>query len=173
MKAAAIKYAWSEEGHAEQSTSQTNVTLIYKEDPTWSKSEKKYPVIRSPNLLRKLHEAFQKLHGVFQESNIPGWDGENAEPVADATFYNAARLLSAIPLSLPVPDILADNDGYIEFEWYKEGKSFSLYVTDTNLVLYAGFYGKEDRLSGRFNFEGVFSSRVEFFAKDVYKEKAQ
>lgn len=148
-----------------QSTSQTRHEFLIEEEMTGSSTDIVTGVRQLQSLLRRLNE-------VFNEAKERDWDGDNAEPVSDSTYYNATRLLSVIPVNLPAPEISADNDGFIEFEWYKEGKTFSLYVTDTNLVLYAGFYGKEDRLSGRFNYEGVFPSRAEGLAKDVYKEGA-
>lgn len=117
----------------------------------------------------QLQDLLIKLNDVFVEAKERDWDGDNAEPVSDSTYFSAIKLLSVLPLTLPAPEISPDNDGFIEFEWYKDGKSFSLYATDTNLVLYAGFYGKEDRLSGRFNNDGIFPSRAESLAKDIYK----
>jgi hypothetical protein len=121
----------------------------------------------------QIQELIKKLNKVFQECKRANWDNNGAEPISDSTFNNAINLLTVLPVDLPIPDVLADNDGYIEFEWYNLGKSFSLYVTDSNLILYAGFYGKDNRLSGRFNFEGFFSERARQFAADVYKEKTK
>lgn len=117
----------------------------------------------------QLQELLKELVNVFNDSKMQGWDGDDADPVSDAAFLNATKLLSSMPIGLPVPNVLADNDGYIEFEWAKDRKNFSLYATDTNLVLYAGFYDKDDHLSGRFVFEGAIPDRVAVLAGDVYK----
>lgn len=147
-----------------QSTAQTQQEFLNQEETTGSSADGMTGVRQLQDLLRKLNE-------VFVEAKEQDWDGNNAEPVSDSTYYNATRLLTVLPENLPAPEISPDNDGYIEFEWYKNGRSFSLYVTDSNLVLYAGFYGKEDRLSGRFNYEDVFPSRAERLAKDIYEEE--
>jgi len=148
-----------------QSTSQTRHEFLIEEEMTSSSTD----IVAG---VRQLQSLLGRLNEVFNEAKERDWDGDNAEPVSDSTYYNATKLLLVITGNLPAPEISADNDGFIEFEWYKEGRSFSLYITDTNLVLYAGFYGKEDRLSGRFNYEGFFPSRAERLAKDVYKQGA-
>jgi len=147
-----------------QTTSQTQDTLPSLEQLTGGEYEK----LRYNFRLQVLRE---KLDLMFQESKVSDWEGDNAEPISDAAYFNAANLLPTIPLNLPIPEILPDNDGYIEFEWSNAEKNFSLYVTDTNLVLYAGFYGKDNRLSGRFKFENIFPSHAKHLAKDVYKDK--
>lgn len=161
-----IKFKLPTQKNIGQSTSQTHLELLSREDSTGGSNDEGLTGHQLQSLIKKLNE-------VFTEAKEHDWDGENAEPVSDATYHNAVRLLSVLPLSLPSPEILPDNDGYIEFEWHKNRKSFSLYVTDTNLVLYAGFYGKEDRISGRFNYEGNFPTRTELLAKDIYKKPAQ
>ena len=166
MTAKILYFPQPKQGIEEQSTSQTQIELPIKKDLSGERHVDRISVTQLQGMLGKLNE-------VFQESNKPGWDGGNAEPISDATFYNATQLLSVLPVSLPAPEIVPDNDGYIEFEWCKERRNFSLYITDTNLVLYAGFYGKNDRLSGRFVYEGIFPNRVETLAKDVYREKTQ
>lgn len=82
----------------------------------------------------QLQELLRELVNVFNSSRMQGWDGDDAEPVSDAAFLNATKLLSSMPIGLPVPSVLADNDGYIEFEWVNDRKSFSLYATDTNIA---------------------------------------
>ncbi len=152
-------------GHVlvESSTSQTQVDLPDKFNSTGGDGRGKISFNQLQGLLSKLHEVFIES----KELN------ELGEPVSDAAYYNATRLLSALPADVDIPEILPDNDGYIEFEWREGDKNFSLYATDANLVLFAGFYGKDERLSGRFNFEGVFPDRIKHLAKDVYQKGSQ
>ena len=49
--------------------------------------------------------------------------------------------------------LFPDDDGYIEFEWYHNGLTFSFYITPSEVVLYAVFYSPNDRFSGRFTFQ--------------------
>ena len=119
--------------------------------------------------VRQLQGLLKELNKVFEECKVYDWDSFGAEPIADAVYFNATKVLSLLPVDLPKPDIIPDNDGFIEFEWQSNRRNFSLYITDTNLILYAGFYEQEDRLSGRFKFDNAFPERIKLLAKDVYK----
>ncbi|MCI0504759.1 MAG: hypothetical protein L0Z73_01470 [Gammaproteobacteria bacterium] len=146
----------------EPSTAQSRFELPNKKDVTGPQEDNKISFRQLQNLLADLDE-------VFQETKEPDWDGDNAEPIADVTYFNATKLLAVLPADLPIPEILPDNDGYIEFEWSKGKRNFSIYITDTNLILFAGFYTKDNRLSGRFDFDGKFPSRIKLLIKEVYE----
>ncbi len=161
-----IKFTPADQKFKDQSTSQTHIELLREDESTGSSGLGIKNVFQFQKLIKSLNE-------VFAEAKIPNWDGENSESISDATYFNATKLLSVLPMILPSPEILPDNDGYIEFEWHNKGRSFSLYVTDSNLVLYAAYYGKGERLSGRFIYEGVFPGLAEHLAKNVYKEVTQ
>ena len=145
----------------EPSTSQTHFALPNKDDATSLSTDNKIS-------FRQLQKLLSELNEVFSEAKKPDWDGDDAEPIADTTYFNATKLLTVLPVDLPTPEILPDNDGYIEFEWCHERRNFSLYVTDTNLVLYAGFYTKDNRLSDRFNFDGKFPAHIKLLIKGIY-----
>jgi len=144
------------------SASQTSKDLPGKEDSTGKLSSSWISVRHLQGLLKELND-------VFEECKVIDWDGCGAEPITDAVYFNATKVISSLPVDLPIPTISPDNDGFVEFEWQNDRRNFSLYITDTNLILYAGFYNKEDRLSGRFKFENVFPERIKFLAKEVYK----
>lgn len=148
-----------------ESVSQTHIAPFVKDEST-SSSDGVTSAWQIQGLLIK------RLNQIFNKAKVADWDGDGAEPISDSTYNNAIKLLYVLPTSLPPPEILPDSDGYIEFEWQSSGRNFSLYITDTNLVLYAGFYGRDDRLSGRFSYDGIFPNRAEILAKDVYKERA-
>ncbi len=146
-----------------QSTSQTQIEFLNNNESTVT--------IEQQNVsARQIQALFKKLNKVFAEAKTADWDGDGAEAISDAAYFNATRLLSVLPTNCPQPDIIADNDGFIELEWSNNNKNFSIYITDTNLVLYAGYYGEYNRLSGRFNYEGFFPRHAELLAREVYSE---
>ncbi len=65
------------------------------------------------------------LQLVYDNAKKEGWDGDGATPVAYATWLNSSRLIDRL-CNVPNPEINADNDGYIEFEWYNNRRTFSL-----------------------------------------------
>lgn len=118
----------------------------------------------------KLVDLFVELQSVLEESKEFDTDNAVSEPISDATYNNAIKFLKSLPLgTLPKPELAADNDGYIEFEWYKDSKSFSVYITDSNLVYFAAYYGKDNRLSGRFRYEGYFPRNYKDLARAVFE----
>ena len=159
-----IEFKRPSQYNAGQSTSQTEIQLLKDNESTIS-------VKKREDGIRHIQRLLKKLNTVFAEAKVDDWDGEGAEAISDAAYFNATKLLSVLPSNFQQPDIIADNDGYIEFEWFKGDKNFSIYITDTNLILYAGYFGEDNRLSGRFNYEGYFPKHTELLAREVYSEK--
>ncbi len=54
-----------------------------------------------------------------------------------------------IPLSFLMPEILAEPDGEIGFEWYKDKDSvFVISVSGNNIITYAGLFGTSNKTHG-------------------------
>src|SRR4051812_42803783 len=64
-----------------------------------------------------LNEPLWTLARVKQEASEPDWDGYGAAPVSDQTYERARVFLACLPVNVPTPDIAADPDGEISFEW--------------------------------------------------------
>ncbi len=67
------------------------------------------------------------LDPCYRESN---WNGEGADPVPDAAFEEARAFLYQFPAILPLPDVIAEPDGYLGLEWYRNKRL--LYVVSFN-----------------------------------------
>lgn len=68
-----------------------------------------------------------ELDPCYRESN---WNGEGADPVPDAAFEEARVFLYQFPATLPLPDVIAEPDGYLGLEWYRNKRL--LYVVSFN-----------------------------------------
>lgn len=80
----------------------------------------------------------KELDIVAGECGSPGWDGYNALPVSQDTVDLAYRFISALPLNIKLPEIGAEPDGCISFEWYKSPrKIFSVSVAQSGFIHYA------------------------------------
>lgn len=145
-----------------QTVSQTQIGLPSIEDGSGTNRRKVESVKHFQRLIITIND-------VFEAAKVSDWDGEGAEAISQTTYFNAIKLLTVLDAELPIPDIFPDNDGYIEFEWGKDRKNFSLYVTDSNLILYAGFYSKNNRLSGRFNFRDNFPKHLIPLINSIYE----
>jgi hypothetical protein len=70
------------------------------------------------------------------------WDGEGAMAISPLTFIYALRFLEALPSNLPAPDISADTDGEILFEWNLDRRlGLSVSVGQDGKLSYAGLFG--------------------------------
>ncbi|MDL1962225.1 MAG: hypothetical protein LWX01_11130 [Deltaproteobacteria bacterium] len=93
--------------------------------------------------------ALEELEKVYEECLEANWDGYGAIPISRETYSKARKLLRMIPPSLPRPDISAEPDGEITFEWYKEKYSvFVISVGSDNLITYAGLFGESNKIHG-------------------------
>ena len=96
----------------------------------------------SVSLGRKLQGAVRELNCVFEECSVSDWDGYGAQPVSPESYGKAKQFIEALPWGFPLPEISADPDGEISFEWYSSpSKIFSVSVSPNNELSYAGLFG--------------------------------
>lgn len=75
-------------------------------------------------------------------------DTETA-PVSESTMREAVKFALLLPKSLPIPEISADPDGDISFDWVnRAGFMFSVSVSATGRLAYAGRFGEKSRVHG-------------------------
>ncbi len=93
--------------------------------------------------------ALEELEKVYEECSEANWDGYGAMPISRETYFEARKLLTMIPLSFLMPEILAEPDGEIGFEWYKDKDSvFVISVSGNNIITYAGLFGTSNKTHG-------------------------
>ena len=93
--------------------------------------------------------ACEELEKVYEECLEANWDGYEAISISRETYSEARKLLRMMPSFLPRPDISAEPDGEITFEWYREKYSvFVISVGGNNLITHAGLFGKSNKIHG-------------------------
>lgn len=71
------------------------------------------------------------------------------ESVSRETANQARRFAVLLPKSLPIPEISADPDGEISFDWVSNtGKMFSVSIDETGRIAYAGRFGERSKIHG-------------------------
>ena len=76
------------------------------------------------------------------EANQDGWHGEGSIAISDDVYECALRLLSLLPDNLHTPEVVAEPDGWIEFEWFpRSWHKVSVSVGAENMVSYVAFHG--------------------------------
>ena len=89
-----------------------------------------------------LHDTIDGLAEVYLEALEPGWDGYGAQPVSQEVLENAVAFLCRLPQELPMPDVSADAQGEIHFEWFSNPyRTFSVSISPAGVLSYAGLFG--------------------------------
>ena len=89
-----------------------------------------------------LRDTIDELGEVYLEAVEPGWDGYGAQPISEQVLENAVAFLCALPPDLPMPEVSADAQGDIHFEWSVNSyRTLSVSISPAGLLSYAGLFG--------------------------------
>jgi hypothetical protein len=94
-------------------------------------------------------ELRNRLVDLIQEASEPAWDGYHAEPVTDLAIATAHYLISLLPETMPLPDVVPTPDGEIAFEWDHSSNYFFTVTTNQGLLIYAGILGPDRKQYGQ------------------------
>ncbi len=84
-----------------------------------------------------------EIMGLVEESQ--GGDVQ----VEKETARTALHFLLLLPRSLPIPEVSADPDGEISFDWIgTSGKMFSVSLNKEGRIAYAGRFGERSKVHG-------------------------
>ncbi|HUE81823.1 MAG TPA: hypothetical protein VMM84_06885 [Pyrinomonadaceae bacterium] len=96
----------------------------------------------SISLGKTLQDTYKQLDQVVEDCGRSDWDAYGAEPVLFESLENAKRFALALPFSLAAPEVSAEPDGEITFEWYSNPtRVFSVSIGPHNELTYAGIFG--------------------------------
>lgn len=86
--------------------------------------------------------AYNELIELWDECKNDDWDGYDALPVQEKTFYLAFEVIDALPLGYPLPSFGAEPDGHITLEWYCHPRwILSVSVSPDGYLYYAALFG--------------------------------
>lgn len=95
------------------------------------------------SLGERFRQAVAALMEAYEEASSKGWDGYGSRAADPFSYIHALSLLSALPTTIPVPEVGVDPDGEIEFEWYLGPRwVVTVGVGRTGTLRYAGLFGK-------------------------------
>jgi hypothetical protein len=87
-------------------------------------------------------ETLREVYEVLEECGRSNWNGYGSLPVSFATYESAKQFLLALPRGIRKPEVSADPDGEISFEWYASpSRVFSVSISANNEINYAGLFG--------------------------------
>lgn len=94
------------------------------------------------------------LTDIYKECKVYNWDGYNASSVSFDTFDCAREFIASIPDGIMLPDISAEADGCITFEWYKSNsKLLSISINHRGSLCFLALIGSE-------RFKGLTENRM-------------
>ena len=117
------------------------------------------------NSLHKKHETVDQevcgkfreaLDALLQECSADNWDGYGAKALQFGSYREALRFVQSLPTTIPVPELAADPDGAIAFEWDNGPRRiFSISVGDSGELIYAGIFGNSKTHGTEFFEDGI------------------
>lgn len=112
-----------------------------------------------------LHE----LSTIEIDCTSANWDGDEANEVMQATISKAKELLHSLPRAFQAPEVEAETNGSISFEWYKTPKNiFVVRINEFGELKYAGLFGPVERRRGTSYFDGYVPKDIIQMIKKVY-----
>jgi hypothetical protein len=84
-----------------------------------------------------------ELDEVRAEASYKGWDGYDASPLDQASYDFAIRFLNALPNTAPLPEVSADSDGEVAFDWiFGERRALTVRIGPTGRCTFAWMLGQ-------------------------------
>jgi hypothetical protein len=89
-------------------------------------------------------ELKRRIDEVAVECDVAGWDGYGAKAVTAAAVADAHAFADALDSSLPAPEVGAEPDGVLTFEWHWSARqTLSVSVHGDGVLHYAALLGTE------------------------------
>ena len=86
--------------------------------------------------------AQEALSLAYETARVEDWDGEGSARIEPSTYDYASQFLRLLPSTIPVPEIDADTDGEILFEWdLGRRRVFSVSVGRDGTLTFAALFG--------------------------------
>jgi hypothetical protein len=107
-----------------------------------------------------LEEGNAALEAAYQGAGYDNWDGAGSKRVEHSTYKYAQQFLQFVPNYIALPEIVADTDGEILFEWdYGPRQVFAISIDRDGTLSYAGLFD-HNKVHGRVPFSGTLPSAI-------------
>lgn len=100
-------------------------------------------ILESYSIRRRVDQALADIEAIQQEASFDGWDGYGAKALdADACAVTVS-FLDALPTTIPIPEISADNDGEVALDWiFEPRKALTISINGRGRCSYAWMLGQ-------------------------------
>jgi len=97
---------------------------------------------KSQSLGSRIDKSIEDLLEVVNGCKEANWDGNDAAPITEETFWNAYRCLESLPFGISAPSIGCEPDGHLTFEWHKNlNRTLSVSVSPEGDLHYSAILG--------------------------------
>ena len=84
----------------------------------------------------------EAIDAAYKMAQVDDWDGEGSARVEPSTCGYASQFFMLLPSAIPLPEITADTDGEILFEWnLGRRRIFSVSIGRDGTLTYAALFG--------------------------------
>jgi len=91
---------------------------------------------------RSLSAALDELDQLHGEASHDNWDGHGGHALDPASYEHARRLLRALRLAYPSPEVSVDADGEAAFDWvFGKGRRLAASIGGDGRITFAGIDG--------------------------------
>ena len=103
----------------------------------------------SPTLTpAQLKQCKKELKNLLETAGKPDWDGEDADPVTEDVIKAAEKVIDELPGDSGVPEISADPEGNVEFDWHLDnGTMFTVCIGQTGIIVISGLHPTKAELT--------------------------
>ncbi len=91
---------------------------------------------------------FDEIIEIWKEHQAAGWDGESASPISREAVSAALGFAQLLPLELEKPEVVAEHDGSIGFEWRSADCILALSFLPNGSYTFAGHFPRKQKLHG-------------------------
>lgn len=107
-----------------------------------------------------LDETFLSLLEVYKDCSRENWDGYGALAIPYDAYEEAKKIINLLPSSIQIPEITAEPNGEIGFEWRRgKGQIFVISIGGKHRINYAGIFG-DNKTHGSEYFEETIPSVI-------------
>jgi hypothetical protein len=92
-----------------------------------------------------VREVAPALEQAYDRASVDNWDGYGAKPISPESYWRAHDFLQLLPSTVPPPDVSAEPDGEIAFEWHVDpSHTFSVSVGRDGRLSFAAILGRNE-----------------------------
>lgn len=112
---------------------------------------------------------FNELEELSINAAHYNWDSLGSAPLDADTYQVAKKFISALPTSLPAPELTVDRDGEVNFDWFGSGgQIFSASLRKDGRIAFAGQISVRNRQSGVEEFNDSVPKRIVESVKSIF-----